>query len=165
MDGREGFSVLMLGNTELWQLVNSFTNAGTSGWSALISWRHHRELRWTQLYGLPVSPCWKNNKRLVSEGLLLFGTEFDSHTHTHILAMSAHLICWIPVQLLYPHTVLEIVKFCSETKQLPFKKKTKKKNNNFNTMNLPKHICPIGYRCMVHLPTWMVAVYGKCRQI
>ena len=37
--------------------LNSFTNAGTSGWSALISWRHHRELRWTPLYGLPVSLC------------------------------------------------------------------------------------------------------------
>ena len=74
------FFVLMLGNTEIKQLVNSFTNAGTSGWSALISWRHHRELRWTQLYGLPVSPCEKMLKHLGTKGYISLK---QSLTHTH----------------------------------------------------------------------------------
>ena len=73
----------MLGNTVWEQLVNSFTNAGTSGWSALISWRHHRELRWTQLYGLPVSPCMNIMKTLTTK--VYFSLEQSlTHTHTHI---------------------------------------------------------------------------------
>ena len=30
--------------------------AGTCSWSGCISWGHHRELRWAQLYGPPVPP-------------------------------------------------------------------------------------------------------------
>ena len=72
----------MLGNTVWEQLVNSFTNAGTSGWSALISWRHHRELRWTQLYGLPVSPCMNIMNTLKTK--VYFSLEQSlTHTHTH----------------------------------------------------------------------------------
>ena len=69
----------MLGNTVWEQLVNSFTSAGTSGWSAPISWRHHRELRWTQLYGLPVSPCMNIMKTLKTK--VYFSLE-QSLTHT-----------------------------------------------------------------------------------
>ena len=73
----------MLGNTVWEQLVNSFTNAGTSGWSALISWRHHRELRWTQLYGLPVSPCMNIMNTLKTK--VYFSLEQSlTHTHTHM---------------------------------------------------------------------------------
>ena len=79
----EGYFVLMLGNTVWEQLVNSFTSAGTSGWSALISWRHHRELRWTQRYGLPVSPCINIMEILKTE--VYFSLEQSlTHTHTHI---------------------------------------------------------------------------------
>ena len=72
----------MLGNTVWEQLVNSFTNAGTSGWSALISWRHHRELRWTQLYGLPVSPC-MNIMNILKTNVYFSLEQSLTHTHTH----------------------------------------------------------------------------------
>ena len=81
----ERFLVLMLGNTVEEPLVNSFTNAGTSGWSALISWRHHRELRWTQLYGLPVSPCMmimKIMKTFITKSYFSLEQSL-THTHTH----------------------------------------------------------------------------------
>ena len=81
----ERFLVLMLGNTVEERLVNSFTNAGTSGWSALISWRHHRELRWTQLYGLPVSPCMmimKIMKTFITKSYFSLEQSL-THTHTH----------------------------------------------------------------------------------
>ena len=79
----ERFLVLMLGNTVEERLVNSFTNAGTSGWSALISWRHHRELRWTQLYGLPVSPCMMIMKLMNTFITKSYFSLEQSLTHTH----------------------------------------------------------------------------------
>ena len=79
----ERFLVLMLGNTVEERLVNSFTNAGTSGWSALISWRHHRELRWTQLYGLPVPPCMMIMKLMNTFITKSYFSLEQSLTHTH----------------------------------------------------------------------------------
>ena len=79
----ERFLVLMLGNTVEERLVNSFTKAGTSGWSALISWRHHRELRWTQLYGLPVSPCMMIMKIMNTFITKSYFSLEQSLTHTH----------------------------------------------------------------------------------
>ena len=97
----EGFFVLMLGNTVLEQLVNSFTNAGTSGWSALISWRHHRELRWTQLYGLPVSPCDNiietlETKVYFSLEQSLTHTHTHTHTHTTCIRQPRQKSSWVP---------------------------------------------------------------------
>ena len=68
---------------ENWKLTAKLfqTSAGTSRWSAWISYGHHRELRWAQLYGPSVPPCMRLKKSEL-EVLHLF-RRFLSHTPTH----------------------------------------------------------------------------------